>query len=43
MGRAALTDADRAKYYALAQQRVTEEHLWMPVMNVAMYTTSLRS
>jgi len=40
MGRASLTDADRAKYYALAQQRVTEEHLWMPVMNIAMYTTS---
>jgi peptide/nickel transport system substrate-binding protein len=39
-GKAALTDADRAKYYALAQQRVTEEHLWMPVMNVGMYTTS---
>ena len=31
-----LTDGDRAKYYALAQQRVTEAHLWMPVMNVAM-------
>ncbi len=43
MGRAALSDADRAKYYALAQQRVTEEHLWMPVMNIAMYTTSLKS
>jgi peptide/nickel transport system substrate-binding protein len=40
MGRAALTDAERTKYYALAQQRVTEEHLWMPVMNIAMYTTS---
>ncbi|MBR1267406.1 hypothetical protein JQ629_07790 [Bradyrhizobium sp. AUGA SZCCT0222] len=40
MGRASLTDADRTKYYALAQQRVTEEHLWMPVMNIAMYTTS---
>jgi peptide/nickel transport system substrate-binding protein len=39
-GKASLTDADRAKYYALAQQRVTEEHLWMPVMNVGMYTTS---
>ena len=39
---ASLSDADRAKYYALAQQRVTEEHLWMPVMNVAMYTTSLK-
>jgi peptide/nickel transport system substrate-binding protein len=42
MGRASLTEADRAKYYALAQQRVTEEHLWMPVMNIAMYTTSLK-
>ncbi len=41
-GRASLTDADRTKYYALAQQRVTEEHLWMPVMNIAMYTTSLK-
>ena len=37
---ASLTDADRAKYYGLAQQRITEQHLWMPVMNVAMYTTS---
>jgi peptide/nickel transport system substrate-binding protein len=42
MGRASITEADRAKYYALAQQRVTEEHLWMPVMNIAMYTTSLK-
>jgi peptide/nickel transport system substrate-binding protein len=41
-GKASLSEADRAKYYALAQQRVTEEHLWMPVMNVAMYTTSLK-
>jgi peptide/nickel transport system substrate-binding protein len=41
-GKASLSDADRAQYYALAQQRVTEEHLWMPVMNVAMYTTSLK-
>jgi peptide/nickel transport system substrate-binding protein len=40
LGRASLTDAERTKYYALAQQRVTEEHLWMPVMNIAMYTTS---
>jgi peptide/nickel transport system substrate-binding protein len=37
MGRAALTDADRAKYYMLAQQLVTEEQLMMPVMNVGMY------
>ncbi|KAJ8133687.1 hypothetical protein OY671_013099, partial [Metschnikowia pulcherrima] len=39
-GKASSTDAERAKYYGLAQQRVTEEHLWMPVMNIAMYTTS---
>jgi peptide/nickel transport system substrate-binding protein len=39
-GKAALSAADRAKFYGLAQQRVTEEHLWMPVMNIAMYTTS---
>ena len=42
MGRASLTENDRTKYYALAQQRVTAEHLWMPVMNIAMYTTSLK-
>jgi peptide/nickel transport system substrate-binding protein len=39
-GKAALKDADRAKAYAAAQLRVTEEHLWMPVMNVGMYVTS---
>jgi peptide/nickel transport system substrate-binding protein len=39
-GRVALTDADRAKYYGMAQKHVTEQHLWMPVMNVAMYATS---
>ena len=30
------------RVYQMAQQRITEEHLWMPVMNVAMYTTSLK-
>ncbi len=35
-GRAALTEADRAKYYALVQQKVTREHLWMPVLNINM-------
>jgi len=39
-GKASLSDADRAKYYGLAQERVTSEHLWMPVMNVGMYVTS---
>jgi peptide/nickel transport system substrate-binding protein len=36
LGRAALTSADRAKAYALVQQRVTEEHLWIPVLNINM-------
>jgi len=40
LGRASLSDADRAKYYGMVQKRITEQHLWMPVMNVAMYTTS---
>jgi peptide/nickel transport system substrate-binding protein len=39
-GRAALSDADRAQNYARVQEKVTSEHLMMPVMNVAMYTTS---
>ena len=39
-GRAALSDANRAQNYARVQEKVTNEHLWMPVMNVAMYTTS---
>jgi len=39
-GRTALNDADRAKGYAAAQERVMKDHLWMPVMNVKMYQTS---
>jgi peptide/nickel transport system substrate-binding protein len=35
-GRSALTEADRARYYALVQQKVTREHLWMPVLNINM-------
>jgi peptide/nickel transport system substrate-binding protein len=35
-GRSALTEADRTKYYALVQQKVTREHLWMPVLNINM-------
>ena len=35
-GRSALTEADRAKYYAMVQQKVTREHLWMPVLNINM-------
>jgi peptide/nickel transport system substrate-binding protein len=36
LGRSALTEADRAKYYALVQQKVMQEHLWMPVLNINM-------
>jgi peptide/nickel transport system substrate-binding protein len=37
LGRSALTEADRAKYYAMVQQKVTREHLWMPVLNINMH------
>ena len=39
-GRAALTEADRAKFYALIRQKVMREHLWMPVLNIAMFEVS---
>jgi ABC-type transport system substrate-binding protein len=37
LGRAALTEADRAKYYAMVQQKVMQEHLWIPVLNINMH------
>jgi peptide/nickel transport system substrate-binding protein len=37
LGKAATNPADRAKYFGLVQKKVTEEHLWMPIMNVGMY------
>ena len=37
-GRAALTPKPIAtKYYALVQQKVMHEHLWMPVLNINMH------
>jgi peptide/nickel transport system substrate-binding protein len=39
-GRSALTDTERALNYARVQEKVTNEHLMMPVMNINMYTTS---
>jgi peptide/nickel transport system substrate-binding protein len=38
--KAALTDEERAKNYMLVQERVMEDHLWMPVANVSLYTVS---
>ncbi len=35
-GRSALNEADRTKFYALVQQKVMREHLWMPVLNINM-------
>ena len=35
-GRAALTSEDRAKNYALVQQKAMREHLWIPVLNINM-------
>ena len=40
LGRAATNPADKAKYYALVQKKVTEEHLLIPIMNVGMYLTT---
>jgi peptide/nickel transport system substrate-binding protein len=37
LGRAALTEAERFKYYELVQKKVTTEALWMPVLNINMY------
>src|SRR5436853_120260 len=39
-GRAALTPEDRAKAYALVQQKAMREHLWMPVLNINMHEVS---
>jgi len=39
-GRSALTETDRTKYYALVQQKVMREHLWMPVLNINMDSVS---
>ena len=33
-GRSALTETDRTKFYALVQEKVMREHLWMPVLNI---------
>ena len=43
LGRSALTEADRAKYYALVQQKVTREHLWMPVLNINMHQVASKT
>jgi peptide/nickel transport system substrate-binding protein len=37
LGRSALTEAERFKYYELVQKKVTAEALWMPVLNINMY------
>jgi len=37
LGRSALTEADRFKYYELVQKKVTAEALWMPVLNINMH------
>ncbi len=36
-GKAALTPDDRAKAFQAVQELVTNEHLWMPVLNINMY------
>jgi len=39
-GRIATTDADRFAAFGKVQEKVMKEHLWIPVMNVAMYQTT---
>ena len=41
-GRTALTDADRMRGFAKVQERVMNEHLMLPIMNINMYMTSNR-
>lgn len=41
-GRTALNAADRAAGFQTAQEIVTKEHLWIPVMNPRMYQTSTK-
>ena len=41
-GRSALTVEDRAKNYALVQEKVMREHLWIPVLNINMHMVSNR-
>jgi len=41
-GRAALTPEERAKFYAMVQQKVMNEHLWMPVLNINMHEVTNR-
>ena len=39
-GKAALTPQDKALNFGLVQERVTREHLWMPVANITLFTVS---
>jgi peptide/nickel transport system substrate-binding protein len=41
-GRTALNAEDRGRAYALVQERVMTEHLWMPVLNVNLYLVTNR-
>jgi peptide/nickel transport system substrate-binding protein len=40
--RTALTPEDRATYYGMVQERVMNEHLWMPVLNINLYQVTNR-
>jgi len=35
-GKAALSEADRARNFQAVQELVMQEHLWMPVLNINM-------
>lgn len=40
MAKAALNPQDKAKYFGMVQERVTREHLWMPVANINLYVVT---
>jgi peptide/nickel transport system substrate-binding protein len=39
-GKAALNAQDKARAFGTVEERVTREHLWMPVVNVTLYTVA---
>ncbi|HKU95951.1 MAG TPA: ABC transporter substrate-binding protein [Vineibacter sp.] len=42
LGRGALSDADRTRYYGLVQKQVADEFLWIPVVNANMYQVTTK-
>ena len=39
-GKAALTGQDKARAFGMVEERVTQQHLMMPVANITLYTVT---